>query len=228
VSTGGPVSISVLIADDDPLVRAGLRLMLRSAPDITVAGEAADGAEAITAAAELGPDVVLMDIRMPGTDGVTATAAITARGARPRIIALTTFDADDLVRRAITAGAAGYLVKDTPPVEIIGAIRAVAAGQGVLSPAVTRPLLDLLQGRPADAPASSDGAGPPGPGLDTLSERERAVAVAIADGATNAQIAAGLYVSAATVKATVSRILTKLRLENRVQIAVVVRNTRSR
>src|SRR6202034_2057128 len=103
-------------------------------------------------------------------------------------------------------GAAGYLVKDTPPGEIIGAIRAVAAGQGVLSPAVTRPLLDLLQGRAGDAPASSDGAGPPGPGLDGLSERERAVALAIADGATNAQIAGQLYVSAATVKATVSRI----------------------
>lgn len=219
------MTISVLIADDDPLVRAGLRLMLRSAPDITVAGEAADGAEAISAAADLAPDVVLMDIRMPGTDGITATAAITARQNPPRVVALTTFDADDLVRRAITAGAAGYLVKDTPPGEIIGAIRAVVAGQGVLSPAVTRPLLDLLQDTRATpaapvAPDSDGGAAagsggparpePDGPGLDTLTERERAVAVAIADGATNAQIARQLYVSAATVKATVSRILTKL------------------
>ncbi|HEY6500679.1 MAG TPA: response regulator transcription factor [Streptosporangiaceae bacterium] len=219
----GGAAIRVLIVDDDALVRSGLRLMLRSAPDITVAGEAADGAEAITAAAALTPDVVLMDIRMPGTDGVTATAAITTRGAAPRIIALTTFDADDLVRKAITAGAAGYLVKDTPPAEIIGAIRAVAAGQGVLSPAVTRPLLDLLQGAPPDAPAP---AAPSGPGLDVLSDRERAVAVAVADGATNAQIASQLYVSPATVKATVSRILTKLNLENRVQIAVIVRNSR--
>ena len=216
-------AISVLIVDDDALVRSGLRLMLRSAPDITVAGEAANGAEAITAAAELTPDVVLMDIRMPGTDGVTATAAITTRAAAPRIIALTTFDADELVRKAITAGAAGYLVKDTPPAEIIGAIRAVAAGQGVLSPAVTRPLLDLLQGTPAGAPAPG---ARPGPGLDVLSDRERAVAVAVADGATNAQIASQLYVSPATVKATVSRILTKLGLENRVQIAVIVRNSR--
>ena len=216
-------AIRVLIVDDDALVRSGLRLMLRSAPDITVAGEAADGAEAITAAAELTPDVVLMDIRMPGTDGVTATSAITTRAAAPRVIALTTFDADDLVRKAISAGAAGYLVKDTPPAEIIGAIRAVAAGQGVLSPAVTRPLLDLLQGAPAEAPAPS---ARPGPGLDVLSDRERAVAVAVADGATNAQIASQLYVSPATVKATVSRILTKLGLENRVQIAVVVRNSR--
>ena len=219
----GARAIRVLIVDDDALVRSGLRLMLRSAPDITVAGEAADGAEAITAAAELTPDVVLMDIRMPGTDGVTATAAITARAAAPRVIALTTFDADDLVRKAITAGAAGYLVKDTPPAEIIGAIRAVAAGQGVLSPAVTRPLLDLLQGAPGDGPGADPA---PGPGLDVLTDRERTVAVAVADGATNAQIARQLYVSPATVKATVSRILTKLGLENRVQIAVVVRNSR--
>jgi DNA-binding NarL/FixJ family response regulator len=219
----GGAAIRVLIVDDDALVRSGLRLMLRSAPDITVAGEAADGAEAITAAAELTPDVVLMDIRMPGTDGVTATAAITTRAAAPRVIALTTFDADDLVRKAITAGAAGYLVKDTPPAEIIGAIRAVAAGHGVLSPAVTRPLLDLLQAAPPDAPAPE---GRPGPGLDALTDRERAVAVAVADGATNAQIASQLYVSPATVKATVSRILTKLGLDNRVQIAVIVRNSR--
>jgi DNA-binding NarL/FixJ family response regulator len=164
-----------------------------------------------------------MDIRMPGTDGVTATAAITTRAGAPRVIALTTFDADDLVRKAITAGAAGYLVKDTPPAEIIGAIRAVAAGQGVLSPAVTRPLLDLLQGAPDGAAAPE---APPGPGLDVLTDRERAVAVAVADGATNAQIASQLYVSPATVKATVSRILTKLGLENRVQIAVIVRHSR--
>jgi DNA-binding NarL/FixJ family response regulator len=224
-SADAGAAIRVLIVDDDALVRSGLRLMLRSAPDITVAGEAADGAEAITAAAELTPDVVLMDIRMPGTDGVTATAAITIRAAAPRVIALTTFDADDLVRKAITAGAAGYLVKDTPPAEIIGAIRAVAAGQGVLSPAVTRPLLDLLQGAPAAGPGPEPDAAP-GPDLDVLTDRERTVAVAVADGATNAQIASQLYVSPATVKATVSRILTKLGLENRVQIAVIVRNSR--
>jgi len=226
-ATGEPPAISVLIVDDDALVRSGLRLMLRSAPDIIVAGEAADGAEAVTAAVQLAPDVVLMDIRMPGTDGVTATAAITARAGAPRIIALTTFDADDLVRKAISAGAAGYLVKDTPPAEIIGAVRAVAAGQGVLSPAVTRPLLDLLQNAPAGGPPDLAPPGPgrdPGPGLDALTERERDVAVAIADGATNAEIARQLYVSAATVKATVSRILTKLNLENRVQIAVIVRH----
>ncbi len=216
------MSIRVLLVDDDPLVRAGLRLILRSAPDIDVVGEAGDGAAAITATAGLAPDVVLMDIRMPGTDGVTATAAITAAntkaGAVPRVVALTTFDADELVRRAITAGAVGYLVKDTPPGEIISAVRAVAAGHGVLSPAVTRPLLDLVQ----DASA----AGRSKPGLEVLTEREQAVARAVADGATNAEIARQLYVSAATVKATVSRILTKLELDNRVQIAVVVRGSR--
>jgi DNA-binding NarL/FixJ family response regulator len=217
---GGPVTIRVLLVDDDPLVRAGLRLMLRSAPDIDVVGEAGDGAAAITAAAELAPDVVLMDIRMPGTDGVTATAAITKATATPRVVALTTFDADELVRQAITAGAVGYLVKDTPPAEIISAVRAVAVGQGVLSPAVTRPLLDLLHETPAAERSQ--------PGLEALTERERAVALAVTGGATNAEIARQLYVSAATVKATVSRILVKLGLDNRVQIAVVVRGSRPR
>jgi DNA-binding NarL/FixJ family response regulator len=239
------MTIRVLLVDDDPLVRAGLRLMLRSAPDIDVAGEAADGAAAITAAAELAPDVVLMDIRMPGTDGVTATAAITAAAAQataapaappaaratsaaaaagPRVVALTTFDADELVRQAIAAGAVGYLVKDTPPAEIISAVRAVAAGQGVLSPAVTGPLLDQLRDAAAAPPAS----GPSRPGLGVLTDRERAVALAVTDGATNAEIARQLYVSAATVKATISRILAKLELDNRVQLAVVVRSSRPR
>jgi DNA-binding NarL/FixJ family response regulator len=221
------MSIRVLLVDDDPLVRAGLRLMLRSAPDIDVIGEAADGAAAITAAAELAPDVVLMDIRMPGTDGVTATAAITAAAATgtraaPRVVALTTFDADDLVRQAIAAGAVGYLVKDTPPAEIISAVRAVAAGQGVLSPAVTGPLLDQMR----DAAAAPPAAGPAPAALDVLTEREREVALAVTDGATNAEIARQLYVSAATVKATISRILAKLELDNRVQLAVVVRSSR--
>jgi DNA-binding NarL/FixJ family response regulator len=218
--------------------------MLRSAPDIDVVGEAADGAAAITTAAELAPDVVLMDIRMPATDGVTATAAITAATAQatqaqatqaqatqaqathaqaapgPRVVALTTFDADELVRQAITAGAVGYLVKDTPPAEIISAVRAVAAGQGVLSPAVTGPLLAQMRG------ATPSPAGPSKPGLDVLTERERAVALAVTDGATNAEIARQLFVSAATVKATISRILAKLELDNRVQLAVVVRSSR--
>jgi DNA-binding NarL/FixJ family response regulator len=215
------VSIRVLLVDDDPLLRAGLRLMLRPAGDIEVAGEAGDGAEAISQAAALRPDVILMDIRMPGTDGVTATATIAARPDPPRILVLTTFDADDLVRRAITAGADGYLVKDTPPGDIVRAIRSVAAGRGVLSPEVTRPLLDLLQQSAPPAPPSQ---APAPTRLDALTERERNVAVAIAEGASNAEIAARLYVSTATVKAAVSRILTKLDLTNRTQIAVIVQN----
>jgi DNA-binding NarL/FixJ family response regulator len=216
------VSITVLLVDDDPLLRAGLRLMLRAAPDIEVIGEAADGAAAVTQAADLSPDVILMDIRMPGTDGVTATAQIARFPDPPRIIALTTFDADDLVRQAINAGADAYLVKDTPPPDIANAVRSVAAGHGVLSPAVTGPLLDLV--RRAAAPGQDDGGKPVRDHLSALTERERDVAVAVARGASNAEIAARLYISTATVKAAVSRILTKLGLTNRTQIAVVVRD----
>jgi DNA-binding NarL/FixJ family response regulator len=216
------MTIRVLLADDDPLLRAGLRLMLGTAPDIEVVGEAEDGNAAIAQAARLGPDVILMDIRMPGTNGVAATSAITAGPHAPHIIVLTTFDADDLVRQAISAGAAGYLVKDTPPAGIVSAVRSVAAGHGVLSPAVTRPLLDLVQQSGAQAPDRAGRDEAARERLNTLTERERDVAIAIARGASNAEIAAQLYVSAATVKAAVSRILTKLDLANRTQIAVVV------
>jgi DNA-binding NarL/FixJ family response regulator len=213
------MSIRILLVDDDPLLRAGLRLMLRGAEGLEIAGEAHDGDAAIAAAAELRPDVILMDIRMPGTDGVAATTRIAAGADPPRIIVLTTFDADDLVRKAISAGAAGYLVKDTPPAEIVSAVRAVAAGHGVLSPAVTGPVLDLVQraetSRTEHAPSERQ--------LSALSERERDVAIAIARGASNAEIAAELYISTATVKAAVSRILTKLDLANRTQIAVTIR-----
>ena len=214
------MSIRLLLVDDDPLLRAGLRLMLRSAAGIEIVGEADDGETAVAAAADLCPDVILMDIRMPGTDGVAATAQIAAGTDPPRIIVLTTFDADDLVRRAISAGAAGYLVKDTPPADIVSAVRAVAAGHGVLSPAVTGPVLDLVQ-------RAADSTGPQRARteqhLSTLTERERDVAIAIARGASNAEIAAELYISVATVKAAVSRILTKLDLTNRTQIAVTIR-----
>ena len=218
------MSIRVLIVDDDPLVRAGLRLMMRAAPDIEVVGEAGDGAAAITHAADLRPDVILMDIRMPGTDGVTTTAQLTAAPDPPRVIVLTTFDADDLVHRAVGAGADGYLVKDTPPADIVSAIRSVAAGHGVLSPAVTRPLLELVQ-RAAAQPAGPGNGDRADRRLSALTDREREVAIAIAHGTSNAEIGAQLYLSTATVKATVSRILTKLGLANRTQIAVVVRNS---
>jgi DNA-binding NarL/FixJ family response regulator len=228
------MNIRVLIVDDDPLLRAGLRLMLGAAADLEVVGEAGDGAAAITGAAELRPDVILMDIRMPGVDGVTATAQISAQPDPPRIIVLTTFDADELVHRAVGAGADGYLVKDTPPAEIVSAIRSVAVGLGVLSPSVTRPLLELVQRAAAarsESPMSSPAPAPaPAPAPDqlgALTDREREVAVAVARGASNAEIGAQLYLSTATVKAAVSRILTKLGLANRTQIAVIVRDAPS-
>ena len=214
------MTIRVLVADDQALVRGSFRILVDTAPDLTTIGEAATGAEAVDLARREKPDVILMDIRMPGTDGVAATAQIAAGTDPPRIIVLTTFDADDLVRRAISAGAAGYLVKDTPPADIVSAVRAVAAGHGVLSPAVTGPVLDLVQ-------RAADSTGPQRARteqhLSTLTERERDVAIAIARGASNAEIAAELYISVATVKAAVSRILTKLDLTNRTQIAVTIR-----
>ncbi|PZS34589.1 MAG: DNA-binding response regulator [Pseudonocardiales bacterium] len=207
--------IRVLLVDDDPLLRAGLRLMLRNAADIEVVGEAADGHEALTTACATRPDVILMDIRMPGTDGIAATSHMNTWPDRPRIIVLTTFDADELVHRAIRAGADGYLVKDTPPAEIAAAIRSAAAGHAILSPAVTRSVITALQQQQSPQPATA-----PKDQLAGLTARERDVATAIASGRSNIEIAADLYLSVATVKAAVSRILTKLTLTNRTQIAI--------
>jgi DNA-binding NarL/FixJ family response regulator len=208
--------IRVLIVDDDALVRAGLSMMLAGTDDIRVVAEAADGAEVASAVDAYRPDVVLMDIRMPGVDGLAATERLRAREDAPQVIVLTTFDADDHVLRALRAGAAGFLLKDTPPPEIMRAIRLVAAGDAMLSPAVTRRLIehvadDGLGARRARAREL----------LDRLTEREREVAVAIGQGKSNADIAAELYMSVATVKAHVSRLLTKLELGNRVQIALL-------
>jgi DNA-binding NarL/FixJ family response regulator len=208
--------IRVLIVDDDALVRAGLSMMLAGTDDIRVVAEAADGAEVASAVDAYRPDVVLMDIRMPGVDGLAATERLRAREDAPQVIVLTTFDADDHVLRALRAGAAGFLLKDTPPPEIMRAIRLVAAGDAMLSPAVTRRLIehvadDGLGARRARAREL----------LDRLTAREREVAVAIGQGKSNADIAAELYMSVATVKAHVSRLLTKLELGNRVQIALL-------
>ena len=197
--------IRVLIVDDDALVRAGLSMMLAGTEDIRVVAEAADGAEVASAVDAYGPDVVLMDIRMPGVDGLAATERLRAREQAPEVIVLTTFDADDHVLRALRAGAAGFLLKDTPPPEIMRAIRLVAAGEAMLSPAVTRRLIDHvaddgLAARRARAREL----------LDRLTDREREVAIAIGQGKSNADIAAELYMSVATVKAHVSRLLTKL------------------
>ena len=209
--------IRVLIVDDDPLVRAGLSFMMGGADDIEIVGEAADGSHVAPLIGELRPDVVLMDIRMPMMDGLAATEALRKRPDAPEVIVLTTFHAGEQVLRALRAGAAGFVLKDTPPAEIVAAVRAVAAGEPVLSPTVTQQLItqvtgvDPQQGRRERALER----------LALLGERERAVAVAVGRGASNATIAAELYLSVATVKAHVSRILTKLDLNNRVQIALL-------
>jgi DNA-binding NarL/FixJ family response regulator len=209
--------IRVLLVDDDPLVRAGLSFMLGGAPDIEIAGQAGDGSEVPALVAETRPDVVLMDIRMPDVDGLAATEALRARPDAPEVIVLTTFHADEQVLRALRAGAAGFVLKDTAPAEIVEAVRRVASGAPVLSPTVTRQLItratgpDPQQDRRARARER----------LAELADREREVAVAVGRGASNAEIAAELYMSVATVKAHVSRILAKLGLNNRVQIALL-------
>jgi len=209
----GPVR--VLIVDDDALVRAGLTMILSGAGDVRVVGEAADGSEVPAAVAANRPDVVLMDIRMPRIDGLAATEALRARPDAPEVIVLTTFDADEYVLRALRAGASGFLLKDTPPTEILQAVRRVAQGEATLSPTVTRQLI-------AHVAAPSDGRRGARAALTALSEREREVALALGQGKSNAEIAAELFMSVATVKAHVSRLLVKLSLNNRVQVAILV------
>ncbi|MEV0589233.1 response regulator transcription factor [Nonomuraea sp. NPDC050310] len=209
--------IRVLIVDDDALVRAGLSMILAGAGDIEIVGEAADGAQVPPLVSSLRPDVVLMDIRMPQIDGLAATETLRAAPEPPEVVVLTTFHADAQVLRALRAGAAGFLLKDIPPADLVAAIRRVAAGEPILSPAVTRQLITHV----------SDGAGPDRRTrarglLERLSEREREVAIAVGQGKSNAEIGGELYMSVATVKAHVSRILTKLGLNNRVQIALLV------
>jgi DNA-binding NarL/FixJ family response regulator len=211
------VSVRVLIVDDDALVRAGLRLILSSADDIDVVGEADDGAAAVAAVRQHRPDVVLMDIRMPQMDGITATAALRRLDPAPQVVVLTTFQADEQVVAALRAGASGFLVKDTPPADIIGAIRLVAAGDAIVSPSVTRTLLSHFVDDEASQRhrlAAERLAG--------LTDREKGVATAVAAGASNAEIAASLFMSEATVKAHVSRLLSKLDASNRVQVAILV------
>jgi DNA-binding NarL/FixJ family response regulator len=206
------VTIRVLIVDDDALVRTGLSMMLAGAEDLRIVAEADDGDKVGALVAEHTPDVVLMDIRMPRMDGLAATEQIRGRDGAPEIIILTTFDADEHVVRALRAGAGGFLLKDTPPAEIINAIRRVAAGEPILSPSVTRRLI---------AQVTEVHRSPARELLGRLSDREREVVIAIGQGKSNAQIAAELYMSVATVKAHVSRLLTKLDLNNRVQVALL-------
>ncbi|MFJ3901736.1 response regulator [Streptomyces sp. NPDC090025] len=217
-------TIRLLLVDDDPLVRAGLALMLGGADDIEIVGEGADGDQVPELVDRLAPDVVLMDIRMPGTDGLTATERLRARPGAPEVVVLTTFHADEQVLRALRAGAAGFVLKDTPPAEIVAAVRRVAAGDPVLSPAVTRQLMSHVSttAGPTGSPQEPNRRTRAAARLALLADREREVAVAVGEGRSNAEIAAALYMSVPTVKTHVSRILAKLDLNNRVQIALLV------
>ncbi|MET9877835.1 response regulator transcription factor [Actinacidiphila glaucinigra] len=212
----------VLIVDDDPLVRSGLRMMLSGAEDIEVVAEAADGTEVLPLVDAHRPDLVLMDIRMPRMDGLKATAEL-RRGPRPpEVLILTTFTTDGYVLEALRAGAAGYVLKHTPPAQIVAAVRNVVAGEPVLSPAAVKQLIGAVTAAGDDAGARPDDRGGAERLLGLLGDREREVALAVALGRTNAEISASLYMSVPTVKAHVSHILTKLDLNNRVQIALVV------
>ena len=215
--TGVGRPIRLAIVDDDPLVRAGLRILVGGSPDIEVVAEAGDGVEAETLADAHWPDVVLMDIRMPRMDGLIATQRLRSRPSPPQIIVLTTFGADEHVLDALRAGASGYLLKDTPPRDIIEAVRTVAAGAASLSPTVIRQLIDHV----AD-PASGPRRDRARRCLTALTDRERDVAVALGKGWSNAEIGRELGMSVATVKGHVSRLLTKLNLNNRVQVALLV------
>ena len=209
--------VKVLLVDDDPLVRAGLRLILSSAADIDIVGESDDGIGAVAAVRQHRADVVLMDIRMPQLDGIAATTALRTLDPAPQIIVLTTFRADEHVVAALRAGASGFLVKDTPPADIIDAVRLVAAGDAIVSPSVTRTLLSHFGNTEA-----SERHRRAAQQLAALTDREQEVATAVGAGASNAEIAASLYLSEATVKAHVSRLLSKLNVTNRVQIAILV------
>ncbi|GGT51777.1 response regulator [Streptomyces purpureus] len=211
------MTIRLLIIDDDPLVRAGLSFMLGGAEDIEIVGEGSDGAEVPELVAAHAPDVVLMDIRMPRVDGLTATERLRARPDAPDVVVLTTFHADEQVLRALRAGAAGFVLKDTAPADIVASVRRVAAGDPVLSPAVTRQLMTHVADT-AEHPRRAAA----GVRLAELAQREREVAVAVGQGRSNAEIASALYMSVPTVKTHVSRILAKLGLNNRVQIALLV------
>ena len=211
--------IRVAVVDDQVLVRSGFCVLLRTAPDIEVVGEAADGAEAVELVRRERPDVVLMDIRMPGTDGLEATRAITADPSLSdtRVLILTTFDLDEYVFEALAAGASGFLLKDTKPDALLEGVRIVHAGEALLAPRITRRLMDEFVQRPGAAPPAPV----PVPGLDQLTAREHEVLVAVARGLSNAEIGESLFMSHATVKTHVSHVLTKLAVRDRAQLVVL-------
>jgi len=205
---------SVVIADDQALVRVGLRKILESEPDLTVAGEAEDGSDAVAAARRLRPDVVLMDIRMPVLDGIEATRRIVAAGAGTRVLMLTTFGLDTYVYDALRAGASGFMLKDAPPEEIVAGVRIVANGDALLAPAVTRSVIEEFMRRDAPAPAALP------PAVEELTPREREVLDLLAAGLSNPEICARLVISEATAKTHVARILQKLGVRDRVQVVI--------
>ena len=207
----GPV-IRVVVADDQPLVRTGLRMILGAEKDLEVVGEAADGAEAVEVCSRERPDVVLMDVRMPGMDGIDATRAVTAADDPPRVLVLTTFDLDDVVYDALRAGASGFLLKDAPEERLTTAIRVVAEGGSLFAPSVTRRLIEEFSRRAAPAPVVR---------LESLTARESEVLVLVARGMSNAEIATELFLSENTVKTHVARVLMKLGLRDRVQAVVL-------
>ncbi|SDL45568.1 two component transcriptional regulator, LuxR family [Glycomyces sambucus] len=208
--------VRVLVVDDDPLVRAGLRMILGGAADVEVVGEAGSGVEVPALVAELGPDVVLMDLHMPVVDGLTATERLRKVPGAPEVLVLTAFEADGHVQRALRAGAGGFLLKDTPPAQIVAAVRRVAAGEPVLSPEVTRRLIGIAVG------GGDDRRAPARERLRALNPRETEVAAEVGRGRSNAEIAATLHLSIPTVKTHVSAALAKLGLNNRVQLALLV------
>jgi DNA-binding NarL/FixJ family response regulator len=208
---------TVLIVDDQPLQRLGFRMLLESVPDTQVAGEASTGSEAVRQAADLRPDVVLMDVRMPGMDGIEATRQIVANGGRSRVLVLTTFDLDEYAHAALRAGASGFLLKDAHPEELLAGIRAVAAGDAIIAPALTRRLLDAyIHHLPV-----RDGSPEDNPRLRSLTEREREILVAIGKGWTNSEIAARLTLSESTVKTHVGRVLAKIGARDRIQAVIL-------
>jgi DNA-binding NarL/FixJ family response regulator len=205
--------ISVLIVDDQDLVREGLRMLLEAEPDLSVAGEAGDGGEALAQARRLDPDVILMDVRMPGMNGIEATTRLVQGGSRARILMLTTFNLDEYVYHALKAGASGFLLKDTNREQLTSAVRAASAGETLLAPAITRRLIEDFCHGPAPGDAAPTAA-------RRLSERELGVVQLVARGLSNTEIAARLYLSEATIKSHVAHILAKLGLRDRVQVAV--------